>query len=102
MIKPDIIDAIISLQPNYKVSVNNSNDRENFEVEWYSYTPLKKTDIQSKYDELLSDYNKNSSVIENRKKEYGSLEEQLEYIVENGIDAFITKQKNIKSKYPKS
>jgi hypothetical protein len=36
-----------------------------------------------------------------RQKEYGSTEEQLEYIVENGLDAFITKQNEIKSKYPK-
>ena len=36
-----------------------------------------------------------------RQKEYGSTEEQFEYIVENGLDAFITKQNGIKSKYPK-
>ena len=28
-------------------------------------------------------------------------EEQIEYIVENGLDAFISKQNGIKSKYPK-
>ena len=36
-----------------------------------------------------------------RKLEYGSTEEQLEYIVENGLDAFITRQNGIKDKYPK-
>ena len=36
-----------------------------------------------------------------RQKEYGSMAEQLEYIVENGLDAFISKQNGIKSKYPK-
>jgi len=36
-----------------------------------------------------------------RKLEYGTMEEQFEYIVENGLDAFIAKQNNIKSKYPK-
>ena len=36
-----------------------------------------------------------------RKLEYGSIEEQLEYIVENGLDAFITKKNGIKDKYPK-
>ena len=36
-----------------------------------------------------------------RKLEYGSIEEQIEYIVENGLDAFISKQNAIKSKYPK-
>ena len=37
-----------------------------------------------------------------RQEEYGGLPEQLEYIVENGIDAFITRQNAIKTKYPKS
>lgn len=36
-----------------------------------------------------------------RRLEYGSAEEQLDYIVENGLEAFITKQKEIKDKYPK-
>ena len=36
-----------------------------------------------------------------RQKEYGTVEEQLEYIVENGLDAFITRQNGIKDKYPK-
>ena len=39
--------------------------------------------------------------IRKRQKEYGTVEEQLEYIVENGLDAFISKQNGIKSKYPK-
>ena len=36
-----------------------------------------------------------------RQKEYGTVEEQIEYMVENGLDAFISKQNGIKSKYPK-
>jgi hypothetical protein len=36
-----------------------------------------------------------------RQEEYGTVEKQLEYIVENGLDAFITKQNEIKFKYPK-
>ena len=42
------------------------------------------------------------SPVEKRIKEYGSPEDQLEYIVENGVDAFITRQDAIKTKYPKS
>ena len=44
----------------------------------------------------------NSGVISTRKKLYGTLAEQLEYIVENGVDAFIAKQNQIKSDNPKS
>ena len=44
----------------------------------------------------------NNQVINTRKKLYGSTAEQLEYIVENGVDAFITKQNQIKTENPKS
>ena len=44
----------------------------------------------------------NNQVIATRKKEYGTTAEQLEYIVENGVDAFVTKQQQIKSDNPKS
>jgi len=46
-------------------------------------------------------FNRNEDYKTKRIKEYGSVEEQLEYIVENGLDAFITRQSNIKLKYPK-
>jgi hypothetical protein len=43
----------------------------------------------------------NNQVINTRKKEYGSTAEQLEYIVENGVEAFIEKQQQIKTDNPK-
>ena len=43
----------------------------------------------------------NLQVIATRKKEYGSTAEQLEYIVENGVEAFIEKQQQIKTDNPK-
>ncbi len=43
----------------------------------------------------------NNQVIATRKKEYGSTAEQLEYIVENGVSAFIEKQQQIKISNPK-
>jgi len=43
----------------------------------------------------------NNQVIATRKKEYGSTAEQLEYIVENGVEAFIEKQQQIKTDNPK-
>ncbi len=44
----------------------------------------------------------NNQVIKTRKGLYGTTTEQLEYIVENGVDAFIAKQNQIKSDNPKS
>jgi hypothetical protein len=43
----------------------------------------------------------NNQVIATRTKLYGSTAEQLEYIVENGVDAFVTKQNQIKLDNPK-
>jgi hypothetical protein len=36
-----------------------------------------------------------------RLKEYGTMEQQIEYITENGLDAWQTKVNTIKIKYPK-
>ena len=43
----------------------------------------------------------NAIAVANRQKEYGSTIQQLEYIVEHGVSAFIEKQNSIKTKYPK-
>jgi len=43
----------------------------------------------------------NNQVINTRIKEYGTTAEQLEYIVENGVSAFIEKQQQIKISNPK-
>jgi hypothetical protein len=39
--------------------------------------------------------------VQNRIKEYGTIAQQIEYITENGLDAWQTKVNNIKAKYPK-
>jgi hypothetical protein len=43
----------------------------------------------------------NQAQIQKRIKEYGSIAEQIEYITENGIEAWQTKVNSIKAKYPK-
>ena len=43
----------------------------------------------------------NQAQVQNRIKEYGSVLEQIEFITENGLDAWQTKVAGIKSKYPK-
>ena len=44
----------------------------------------------------------NQEKVQNRIKEYGSIAEQIEYITENGLDAWQTKVNSIKAKYPKN
>jgi hypothetical protein len=43
----------------------------------------------------------NLQQVQNRIKEYGSIAEQIEYITENGLDAWQSKVNSIKAKYPK-
>ena len=43
----------------------------------------------------------NQAQVQNRIKEYGSIAEQIEYITENGLDAWQSKVQAIKNKYPK-
>jgi hypothetical protein len=43
----------------------------------------------------------NQAQVQNRIKEYGTIAQQIEYITENGIEAWQTKVNNIKTKYPK-
>jgi hypothetical protein len=43
----------------------------------------------------------NQAQVQNRIKEYGTIAQQIEYITENGLDAWQTKVNNIKVKYPK-
>ena len=42
-----------------------------------------------------------ASWLEKRLEEYGGPNIQFEYLVENGLDAFVTRQEAIKAKYPK-
>ena len=44
----------------------------------------------------------NQAQVQNRIKEYGSIAEQIEYITENGLDAWQSKVNSIKTKYPKA
>jgi hypothetical protein len=81
--------------------------RENGKI--ISYSRWDNIGEQIGYDspELLDYFNKTGdyaeveTYLDKRKKEYGTPEEQLEYIVENGLQAFITKQNAIKNKYSK-
>jgi len=71
--------------------------------EWnISSEKAKPTDDQlNALDSQATTLENNYQVINTRKKLYGSTAEQLEYIVENGVDSFIAKQNQIKTDNPK-
>jgi hypothetical protein len=53
------------------------------------------------YEASANDAEYNAGQIAKRVAEYGSSSDQLAYIMENGVDAFVAKQQAIKDKYPK-
>jgi hypothetical protein len=63
---------------------------------------IKKSDGTFDYtDEFKLAHTKVDTYADKRIKEYGSIAEQIEYITENGLDAWQSKVNSIKAKYPK-
>ena len=63
---------------------------------------VKKSDGSFDYtDEFKLAHTKVETYADKRIKEYGSIAEQIEYITENGLDAWQLKVADIKSKFPK-
>ena len=62
----------------------------------------KPTDEQlATYESSATTEENNNTVIANRKSEYGKPEQQIENIIENGLEAEQTRVQTIKEKYPK-
>ena len=90
-----IIEAILKLNPNAKVVVRG-NDINN--IEWHNGTPpIPKEQILA----ILPQVEQEIKTIENRVKEYGSWQSQLDEIYHEGLDAWKTRIASIKAKYPK-
>jgi len=71
-------------------------------AEWNIKDKAKPTDDELKTKESDADkLEKNATVIDNRKAEYGTVEQQLEYITENGLTKWQENVTAIKKKYPK-
>ena len=71
-------------------------------AEWNIKDKAKPTDDQLKAKESDADkLEKNATAIDNRKAEYGTVEQQLEYITENGLTKWQENVTAIKKKYPK-
>ena len=80
---------------------DNSDGKGVFIAEWNLDIPkptmaqLNALEAQAKIVE------NNQAQVQKRIKEYGSIAEQIEYITENGLDAWQSKVNSIKAKYPK-
>jgi len=99
--------AYLGRTPNFDKEVVLMSDVENgvsksYIGQWNATDKTKPTDEQLDALSSQAETIKNNLIaVDNRQKEYGSTETQLEFIVENGVDAFITRQNEIKTKYPK-
>ena len=94
--KIHICTAITSIKSNAQVSVSGDDIST---LVWHDNNPTNITNQQilDKQKELQAQ----EDVISKRIKEYGSIAEQIEYITENGLDAWQSKVNSIKTKYPK-
>ena len=94
-----IIEAILKINPNAKVSVNGDDINQ---ITWHEgTTPIPVADIEAKMAELQADYDA-KQYQRDRASEYPSIGDQLDYIYHNGIDAWKTDMVDpIKNKYPK-
>jgi len=97
------IQAYLDRKPDFDTEVVLQDDGQGAYIkEWNATDKPKPTDAQ--LDALSSQattLENNAIAVANRQKEYGSIAEQLEYIVEHGVSSFIEKQNAIKTKYPK-
>jgi len=87
--------AIKKINPNAEFSYNDENIDT---ITWHNgTTPISKEQILA----ILPQVEKEINAINNRVKEYGSWQSQLDEIYHEGLDAWKTRIASIKAKYPK-
>jgi len=101
---PNKIIAYLGRTPDFQTEVRlqDNGDGVVYIAEWNVDGVAKPTDAQ--LDELSSQaetLENNAIAVANRQTEYGSTAEQIEYITENGLEAWQSKVQEIKTKYPK-
>ena len=85
-----------------EIILQNDNDGKGDYIKEWNVDEAQPTDEQlNAFESQAETLENNNQVIATRKKEYGTTAEQLEYIVENGVEAFIEKQQQIKTDNPK-
>ena len=90
-----IAKAIRKINPTAEFSYNDENINT---IIWHNGTPpIPKEQILA----ILPQVEQEIKTIENRVKEYGSWQSQLDEIYHEGLDAWKTRIASIKAKYPK-
>ena len=96
-----IIEAILKINPDAKVSVNAENYNQ---ITWHNgTTPISKEDIEAKMAELQTEYD-NNKYQRDRSKEYPSWQEQMDmqyHDTVNGTTTWKDAIAKVKSDNPK-
>jgi len=97
------IELYLGRTPDFLEEVKLQDDGQGAYIkEWNVEGVAKPTDAQldalSSQAETLEN---NAIAVANRQKEYGSPEKMIEFITENGLEAWQSKVQEIKTKYPK-
>ena len=101
------ITAYLGSEPDFNEEVKLQDDMVDgvsnpYIKEWNITEKPKPTDAElNALESEAQDMSDNAQAISNRMSEYGSVESQIEFITENGLDAWKTKVDEIKAKYPK-
>ena len=95
--KPDFLNEVILRDDMIDGISNPYIEKWNITSEKAKPTDEELNALSSQAETLV----KNNMAVANRKAEYGSTAEQIEYITENGLEAWQSKVQEIKTKYPK-
>ena len=98
------IQAYLGRTPDFIEEVILQDDGQGAYIKEWNITSEKAKPTDEQLDALSSQattLENNAIAVANRQKEYGSTAEQIEYITENGLEAWQSKVQEIKTKYPK-
>jgi len=102
------LDTKIKLYANREVDFtkdvrlqDNSDGKGVFIAEWNLDIPKPTLAQLDAFEAQANIIESNQAQVQKRIKEYGSIAEQIEFITENGLDAWQSKVQAIKNKYPK-
>ena len=96
--KINIIDAILSINPNVEVSVNNEDINN---IIWHKGNPIPTEQIQTKLDELQAEHDAEEWK-RNRQSEYPTHEDCIHALLDGGdtLTELQEKRQTVKTKYP--
>jgi hypothetical protein len=80
---------------------DNSDGKGVFIASWNLSIAKPTMEQLNSYEAQATIYENNQQVIANRKKSYGTIEQQIEFITENGVEAWQEKVNQIKLENPK-